>query len=212
MRNRQGEFHQAHETRWMVYVEQEGKVGYRWWLGVVVNRETVVYLLDPRRSHDVPEAHVSQQTSGILLVDRYSAYQAMSQVKLGSLRLAFCGSHVRRDFLEGGKGFQEWVPWALDWLRQIRDVYRTNPQRITHQAGTGEFIKHHARLPEQLAEMQRRAEEELADTKLRLPCRKVLESLGNHGEGLIRFVDHPEIPLDHNGSERILRGPALGPF
>jgi transposase len=38
VRNRQGEFHQADETRWMVYVEQEGKVGYRWWLCVVGGR------------------------------------------------------------------------------------------------------------------------------------------------------------------------------
>jgi transposase len=209
-RNRQGEFHQADETRWMVYVEQEGKVGYRWWLWVVVSRETVVYLLDPRRSHNVPEEHFTQQASGILLVDRYSAYKAMSQVKVGSLLLAFCWSHVRRDFLEPGKGYEELVPWTLDWLRRIRDVYRTNRQRIAYKTGTKEFIEHDARLRERLAEMQRRAEEKLADTKLRLPCRKVLESLQNHWEGLVRFVEHPEIPMDNNGSERILRGPALG--
>jgi len=174
VRNRQGEFHQADETRWMVYVEQEGKVGYRWWLWVVVGRDTVVYLLDPSRSHDVPEGHFSEEASGILLVDRYSAYKAMSQVKLGSLRLAFCWSHVRRDFLEVGKGFEELVPWALGWLRRIRDVYRTNRQRIAHGDGTKEFIEHDARLREQLAEMYRQAAEELADVKLRLPCRKVL--------------------------------------
>jgi transposase len=210
VRNRQGEFHQADETRWMVYVEQKGKVGYRWWLWVVVSRETVVYLLDPSRSHDVPEEHFSEEANGILLVDRYSAYKAMSQVKLGSVRLAFCWSHVRRDFLEVGKGFEKLVPWALDWLRRIRDVYRTNRQRIAYDTDTKEFIEHDARLREQLAEMQRQAGEELVDTKLRLPCRKVLESLNNHWEGLARFVDHPEVPMDNNGSERILRGPALG--
>jgi transposase len=210
VRNRQGEFHQADETRWMVYVEQEGKVGYRWWLWVVVSRETAVYLLDPSRSHDVPEEHFSEEASGILLVDRYSAYKAMSQVKLGSLLLAFCWSHVRRDFLEVGKGFEELVPWAMDWLRQIRDVYRTNRQRIAYEAGTKEFIEHDARLREQLAHMDQQAEEQLADAKLRLPCRKVLESLKNHWEGLVRFVDRPEIPMDNNGSERILRNPALG--
>ena len=203
VRNRQGEFHQADETRWMVYVEQEGKLGYRWWLWVVVSRETVVYLLDPSRSHDVPEEHFSQQASGILLVDRYSAYKAMSQVKLGSLRLAFCWSHVRRDFLEVDKGFQELVPWALDWLRRIRDVYHPNRQRIAYQAGTKEFIEHHARLREQLGEMQQRAEEELAGSKLRLPCRKVLESLQNHWEGLVRFVDRPEVPM---GRVEVWRG------
>jgi transposase len=210
VQNRQGEFHQADETRWMVYVEQEGKVGYRWWLWVVLSRETVVYLLDPRRSHDVPEEHFSEEASGILLVDRYSAYKAMSQVKLGALLLAFCWSHVRRDFLEVGKGFEELVPWVLEWLRRIRDVYRTNRQRIAHEAGTKEFIEHDARLREQLAQMNQKAEEELGDTKLRLPCRKVLESLKNHWEGLFRFVDRPEIPMDNNGSERILRNPALG--
>jgi transposase len=210
LRNREGPFHQADETRWMVYVEHESKVGYRWWLWVVVSRETVVYLVDPRRSHDVPEKHFPEDAAGILLVDRYSAYKAMGQVKLGELRLAFCWSHVRRDFLEVGKSFEELVPWALGWLRRIRDVYRTNRQRIAHEAGTAEFAEQDGRLRDQLAEMDQQAEEELADAKLRQPCRKVLESLKNHWEGLLRFVDRPEIPMDNNGSERTLRGPGLG--
>ena len=36
----------------------------------------------------------------MLMVDRYSAYKAMTQVKLGLILLAFCWSHVRRDFIE----------------------------------------------------------------------------------------------------------------
>ena len=52
--------------------------------------------------------------------------------------------------------------------------------------------------------------EELADAKLRRPCRKVLQSLREHREGLVRFVDHPEIPMDDNASERAGRGPAVG--
>jgi hypothetical protein len=31
-RNRLGEFHQADETRWLVFVLLEGKKGYGWWL------------------------------------------------------------------------------------------------------------------------------------------------------------------------------------
>ena len=34
--NAQASFHQADETRWMVYHQQEGKVGYRWWLWVPI--------------------------------------------------------------------------------------------------------------------------------------------------------------------------------
>jgi len=33
---------------------------------------TVVYVLDPTRSHDVPESHFGKAVSGVLVVDRYS--------------------------------------------------------------------------------------------------------------------------------------------
>ncbi len=44
-------------------------------------------------------------------------------------------------------------------------------------------------------------ETELARADLATPCRKVLESLRAHREGLRRFVDDPRIPLDNNTSE-----------
>ena len=48
-RNRQGDFHQADETRWLVFVVLDGKKGYGWWLWVILGTDTVVYLLDPSR-------------------------------------------------------------------------------------------------------------------------------------------------------------------
>jgi transposase len=51
---------------------------------------------------------------------------------------------------------------------------------------------------------------ELADPGLHPAARKALKSLRNHWEGCILFVDHPEIPMDNNESERRLREPALG--
>jgi hypothetical protein len=49
-RVRQSPFQQADETRWLVFVVQEGKEGYRWWLGVFLGTDAVVYVLDPRIS------------------------------------------------------------------------------------------------------------------------------------------------------------------
>jgi len=54
-RNRQGDFHQADETRWLVFAVLEGKKGYGWWLWVVLGADTVVYLLAPSRGHEVPQ-------------------------------------------------------------------------------------------------------------------------------------------------------------
>jgi len=46
------------------------------------------------------------------MVDRYSAYKAMAQVKLGNVVLVFCWAHVRRDFVKLVKGWPEHKAWA----------------------------------------------------------------------------------------------------
>jgi len=208
-RNRLGGFHQADETRWLVFVLVDGKKGYGWWLWVVLGADTVIYLLDSSRGHEVPETHFGPEASGVLEVDRYSGYKAMAQVKAGLIVLAFCWAHVRRDFVGVGKGWPELVPWALEWLRRIRQLYRLNRERLRHAIGSPEFPQQDALLRQAVELMRVQAVEELSDPKLRQPCRKVLESLQEHWTGLTRFVDDPRIPLDNNAAERAGRGPAV---
>ena len=205
-RNRQSHYKQADETRWLVFVEQQGKVGFGWWLWVFNSEDTVVYILDDSRSHHVPEDHYPPQAGGVLMVDRYSAYKAMLQVKNGTLILVFCWAHVRRDFVRVGKGWPELKSWALEWLRRIRDLYRWNRQRLAHPADPAPQDG----LRQAVAAMRQQLDTELADPTLRMPARKVLTSLQEHWSGLTHFVDDPRIPMDNNLSERRLRGPALG--
>jgi transposase len=209
-RNVQSAYYQADETRWLVFVEKEGKNSYRWWLWVFAGEDSVIYVLDPSRSHDVPEAHFPDDAQGVLIVDRYSAYKAMKQVKAGKLVLAFCWAHVRRDFVRVGKGYPELKEWALTWLRQIRQLYQLNRQRQQHTPDSQEFTQADAALRRHVAAMEQQRDEELADSKLREPCRKVLESLKEHWSGLTLFLDDPRIPLDNNYSERLVRNPAVG--
>ena len=208
-RNRLGGFHQADEARWLVFVLLDGKKGYGWWLWVILGADTVIYLLDPSRSHEVPETHFGPEAWGVLEVDRYSGYKAMAQVKSGRIVLAFCWAHVRRDFVGVGKGWEELVPWALSWLRRIRELYRLNRERLRHPRGSAQFQEQDDLLRRAVEAMRAEAARELSDPKLRQPCRKVLESLQEHWEGLTRFVDAPGIPMDNNASERAGRGPAV---
>jgi transposase len=209
-RNAASPFAQADETRWMVFAAQEGKTGYRWWLWVFLGEDTVVFRLDPTRSHDVPEGHFPADARAVLMVDRYSAYKAMAQVKLGNVVLVFCWAHVRRDFVAVGKGWSEHKKWALAWLGRIRELYRHDRRRRSAKTGSADFIASDIELRETVAAMQAQADTELADPKLPTPCRKVLASLQEHWSGLTRFLDDPRIPLDNNASERRARGPALG--
>jgi transposase len=208
-RNRQGDFHQADETRWLVFAVLEGKKGYGWWLWVILGMDTVVYLLDPSRGHEVPQSHLGLEASGVLEVDRYSGYKAMTPVKGGLLLLAFCWAHVRRDFVGVGKSWMELTPWALEWLRRIRHVYHVNRDRLQHPLDTAEFQAQDVLLRRAVEAMRVQAVAELFDPKLRQPCRKVLESLQEHWAGLVRFVDDSHVPMDNNASERACRGPAV---
>jgi len=208
-RNRQGDFHQADETRWLVFAVLDGKKGYGWWLWIVLGTDTVVYLLDPSRGHEVPQSHLGLEAFGVLEVDRYSGYKAMTPVKKGLLLLAFCWAHVRRDFVGVGKSWTEFTPWALEWLRRIRHVYHVNQERLQHPLGTAKHQEQDALLRRAVEAMRAEAVAELSDPRLRQPCRKVLESLQEHWSGLVRFVDDPRIPLDNNASEQAARGPAV---
>ena len=208
-RNRPGDLHQGDETRWPVFVVLEGKEGYVWWLWVVLGPDTVVYLLDASRAHAVPEDHYQAESRGVLVVDRYAAYKAMSWVKDGVIVLAFCWAHVRRDFIRVGKGWPELKPWALQWLRQIRISYRLNDRRLAAERGSAAFREADDGLRQAVTAMKAQRETELARVGLATPCRKALESLDEHWEGLTRFVDDPRIPMDNNASERRARGPAV---
>jgi transposase len=208
-RNRLGDLHQADETRWRVFIVLEGKEGYGWWLWVLSGPDTVVYLLEAGRDHTVPEGHYQAESRGVLVVDRYAAYKAMSWVKEGVMVLAFCWAHVRRDFIRVGKGWPEHKTWALRWLRSIRTLYRLNDARLATEKGSAAFRAADEGLRQAVAAMKTQRETELAGVGPATPCRKVLESLSEHWEGVTRFVDDPRIPLDNNTSERRARGPAV---
>jgi transposase len=145
----------------------------------------------------------------VLMVDRLSSYKATAQVKEGLVVLAFCWAHVRRDFIGVAKSFPELKPWALVWLRLIRQLYRHNARRLEQRDAAG-FAAADAALRSVINAMTGQAGQDLSRQEVRPPCRKVLVSLQEHWTGLTRFVDDARIPLDNNASERSLRGPALG--
>ena len=97
-------------------------------------------MLAAGRSHDVPEEHFGPvQGRGILVVDRYKAYQAIDKVKSGLIVLAFCWAHVRRDFLAVARSWPEQEAWALEWVEQIGPLYHLNDERLKVRADAAAF-------------------------------------------------------------------------
>lgn len=206
-RNRTANHWHMDETRWLVFEEIEGKIGCRWWLWVSVSRDAVVYLLDPSRSSGVPKNHLGEDPSGILCVDRYAAYKALGR---GSLKLSFCWANVRRDYVRIHDAHPAFRAWAQGWIDRINLLFHLNNGRRAVLHDKESFPAADAILRKELDRFKAAWILELASQDLAPVCRKALESLQNHWEGLVVFVDHPSIPMDNNLSERKLRPAALG--
>jgi len=198
------------ETRWQVFATVEGKVGFRWYLWVFHAAEVVVFVLAQGRAHDVPQRYLGPQAEGIMVVDRYKAYQAIAQVKGGQIVLAFCWAHVRRDFLAVARSWPEQEGWALGWVERIGQLYRRNDERLAVREEPAPFAAADAQLRAAVTALAAQGESELGDPALHPARRKVLESLGDHWTGLTVFVEHPEVPMDNNTAERAQRGPVVG--
>ena len=208
------------ETRWEVFEEVDGKTGHRWYLWVMQSASVVFYRMAPGRGADVPKAHFAKLhhdlVDVVLVCDRYSAYKCLAK-DCDDLILAFCWAHVRRDFLKASRSWPELTHWMWDWVEDIRDLSRLNAARLevwdetvpfAHQSPA--FVERQADLETQLSQMQVRWEVHLQEPDLHVAKHKVLSSMRNHWDGLRVFVGRPEVAMDNNTAERILRNPVIG--
>ena len=199
----------ADETRWLVFEFIDGKKSYRWYMWVFVSKNTVVYILDPSRATSVIEKHVKVVSVLILSVDRYSSYKCFAKDRENVI-LAFCWTHVRRDFLTSAKGFDELQTWGMDWVESIGNIFHLNNQRVKHEIGSPAFAQADQLLRAALNRMEQQFELELTESNLHPERAKRLNSIKEHWDGLQVFVDHPWIPMDNSEAERKMYIAALG--
>lgn len=211
------------ESGWKVFVSIDGKVGNRWWLWVSRSISVVFFQIAPGRGSDVPAGHFRniEHQQIIVICDRYSAYKSLAK-QLTFIVLAFCWTHVRRDFLDAGKKFPDLEEWALSWVDKIGELYHINKlrlkqfgQKLPIQRQPTPFKEHHDKLVEKMDAMAQErdvfVETYSPDSDLLSEVKyKILTSLQNHWKGLSVFVDHPEVPMDNNNAERSIRNPVTG--
>src|SRR5712691_10348125 len=208
------------ETRWEVCEEVEGKTGHRWYLWVMRSVSVVYDRMAPGRGADVPKGHCATLRKDlrnvVLVCDRYSASKSLA-LECDELRLAFCWAHVRRDFLKAARSWPELEHWMCTWVDAIRELYRLNAARLQEwdewlprDQQSSVFDERQHDLLTKLSQMQERCERHLRASKVHLTQQKGLSSLQNHWDGLTVFATRPEVAMDNNTAERMLRNPVVG--
>jgi transposase len=179
-------------------------VGNLWQLWVFHSQQAVVYLLRSTRSAKVPLDYFDEQIKGILVVDRYSAYKKLARLYPG-LTLAFCWAHLRRDFLDCATKWPRLQDWAFEWVERVNEIFHINNGRRKAFFSGRDYQEEDQHLRQQIGMFKEQVDQERSESDVPAGKRSVLESLNNHWEGLTVFVDQPEVPMDNNGSERVLR-------
>ena len=116
-------------------------------------------------------------------------------------KIANCWVHARRYFIKAEPNF----PAAGHMLDLIAKLYRVVPAALAEDVEEQvrrEWIDVLLRAMKQWMQESRPP----PDSSLE----KAIEYTDNHWTGLTRFVDHPEVWLDNNATERALRSPILG--
>jgi transposase len=215
LRARQGCHWHMDETRWPMFLlisgaEEGSSLKKKWYAWVVVGEDATAFSLEPTRSGDVPEAIFPHGTEGILNVDRYAGYFGL----LGpdwKIKLAFCWSHQRRDFVnlaEGSRG--PCKAWAQEWVVLSNQLFKANRKRRKAYFEQGsDFSALDQEVRRQVRELKERLDRELASGQLAPEQEKILRSMHRHWQGLTVFVEHPDVPMDNNAAERALRALAV---
>ena len=200
----------ADETGWKVFETVDSKANYRWFLWIFKSASTAMYIVDPSRAKSVIDGYFGNESEGIISCDRYAAYFCFVSQSSGRFSIAFCWAHVRRDFLNLAKDRKEHEAWAMKWVESIRMLYYLNNCRAEHLQDHQKFLEYDKELKLAVMVFKITVDEQLKDTSLAEPCRKVLASLDKHWHGLVTFVECPEVPMDNNRAERGLRGSVVG--
>jgi transposase len=223
----------ADETSWRLFEEVAGKANHRWWLWVFASNQVgvVVFVLDPSRSAKVPKKTLSDQLPAgqtaaegrqlyqiddqtyvlndnltVISADRLRVYQAISDL----IQVAFCWSHQRRDFVDFTKAYSNQpllVAWAESWVEEIGQLYALNEARLTVRDQPALFQQSQIELELAVAAMKNRT---TARQGLTLAQEKILLSMERHWGGLTLFVANPDIPMDNNWAERLIRLGVMG--
>src|SRR5499427_7064492 len=146
--------------------------------------------------------------SGILQVDGYSAYAALTNPARdgGAVTLAFCWSHFRRRFYEVYVGGH--APIATEALARIKLLYDIEAEIRGLPPEMRRAVRQEKSKPV-IEDMKLWLEESLAKVSKGGRIADAIRYGLNHWNGLLRFLDDGRIEIDSNTVERSIRGIAL---
>jgi transposase len=138
---------------------------------------------------------------GILQCDGYSAYKTLAATADG-ITLAFCWSHVRREFIELAKG--KTAPIATEALQRIAVLYAIEAEARGKPPDLRRAVRQERSRP-LVEDLFAWLSAQITRLPGGSPTAQAIRYALNHRAGLVRCLDDGRIELDNNTVERAIR-------
>src|SRR4051795_9029418 len=201
------------DTRLPVLAPGKGRTrtGYLWgiarddssWQGDLPPAVAYVYTED--RVWDRAREVLADYT-GVLQVDGWGGFKRLTgkqdALQTGSVTLAFCWSHGRRQFFEIHQSSQS--PIAGEVLRRVAELYRIEDAIRGQPPDARRAVRQDSSRP-RVEALKVYLEEQLARVSGKMPVAKAIRYMLNHWDGLCVFLADGRVELDTNTIERLHR-------
>lgn len=199
----------ADETRHRML---EGDERSNWFLWGFSNAKTSYFDLRDTRSGDVASELLNDSQCQYLVSDVFSGYaKAVRQTneyrkerKLPEIRNIYCNAHARRKFWEAGEKFPE----AQYFIDQYKEIYKLESE--TKEKPPDEVLRIRTEMVPLFEAMKKRALEDIAQYPAKSSLGKAFGYFFKNYQELTFFTKDPDLPIDNNSQERLLRNPVIG--
>lgn len=190
----------------------EGDEKFNWYLWGFLTKRTSYFEYHDTRSGDVAIDLLSESRCEYLISDAYTGYnkavditnKLRAEKSLPLLQHVYCNAHARRNFIDVPN---EMASQAEFFIKKYRRIYRL--ERLTEK-----YPDHRKRIRQR---MRKHFE------KMRDQCMKytggysekskygqAMRYFIKYYDDITRFIENPDLPIDNNPAERLLRSPVIG--
>ena len=161
------------------------------------------------RHRDGPEFFF-RDFNGTILGDCWHGFGAIAAESGGSIVRAACNTHARRKF----ENAEDYPAVRRQWMERFAELYDLESEAKEQSLVADELLSFRRAKSKPVWDAMRSELDSIDDrtTNVILPksdMRKALNYLRNHWTELTRYLDDPELPMDNNECEQLMRQAAV---
>lgn len=190
----------------------EGDKRCNWYLWGFLTKSTSYFECHDTRSGDVASSLLGQSKCEYLISDVYSGYgkavkitnQLRGEKSLPIIKHVYCNAHARRNFIQLPKGMEKEAEFFIKIYRRIYRLESLAKKYPEH------CQKIRARMRKHFEKMRDRCFRDKGGYSNKSKYGEAMNYYLNHYAEFLRFIDNPELPIDNNPAERLLRSAVIG--